>query len=696
MSCVDKLLEKYPQLKKSEAKRLVAELQKLRSIHEHDRAAYIEAAKKFTGNVETNQAKRLKSSVITTVRKQTALKRMYDPKVKNPAEGLLTMFESSSRPLPGADYTVEGVWKTNAIKYQSLMVNDFRQKRLLTEAMSGVHDPNVANEMAKLDVNGKYLKGVVQDPSPIVREIAQSMAMVNRNMIHLQRLAGSTIDRLPGYILRQTHDQNLILSHVKHWKDDIIKELDLEKSFGTTDDNVVRGILERTAEDLDSLSLDVAPGNLGGKRQFHFKDGASFWRYHQKYGGGGSLFDGISRSIENSSKSAALQEFFGPNPYNTIEELKELVKGVSPRDPKVLKTLAKVGHAVDRASGKGGRPGYGGSDLAFRSVQTAKTYGSLVLLGRAGLSAMYDIGTVMLSMATVDGKLIRNIPKAAISMLESLPPGQQKRVGELLSIMLDENRYIMNDLHLKPGSALKWFTDKYMIVNGVRPITKFNRTSGSRAALWQMKDLFTSSDLNVYQQNTLTRLGVTDSEVKILKGMAKRGEHIAPGTVAHATTEELGLPSGKEGLVAKNRLEQKLASYYYQKVNDVSSTPINKQFRQMQKFRPTDDPVRVAMEIMTWLKSAVHKTGYVTAKMLRNGSVDGKIATLNNFKLMGEGLTMYFLMAEAKRQLQAYMKGEEAEELTPDIAVQNLVESGIGGVATDLLLSNYGTGRSVS
>lgn len=157
--------------------------------------------------------------------------------------------------------------------------------------------------------------------------------------------AGALIGKMPGYIVRQSHDPLKIgRAGFEAWKNEIIDRIDWERTGG----------FELTGNDAEDMAAKVAwlsevygnlvsgvrvmqgektitrarRGNYGGnvasrlsqERVIHFASGEAWFDYNEKFGIG-TLQDAVVHGFSSSAQATALMRKFGPSPQAAVEKI---------------------------------------------------------------------------------------------------------------------------------------------------------------------------------------------------------------------------------------------------------------------------------------------------------------------------------------------------------------------------------------
>lgn len=229
---------------------------------------------------------------------------------------------------------------------------------------------------------------------------------------------GAFIEKLPGYIIAQTHEVTKLLPRpgetvdqaFDRWKNDIKPLLNWGRTAkGRPIDRVLReawdGLVSGVHLDYTS-GVGIATGGnkaqrLSNSRIFHFLDGEAFYKYNQMYGSGGLVW-GYMHGLERLSKNAALMGEMGVNPQKMIDDLNKTLKVKASRSKSAgaLRSMNLgnmethwddgVYNLFVEITGKNKVPG---NEILAKVGQTARGVNSTARLGMSTISSFSDIGT---------------------------------------------------------------------------------------------------------------------------------------------------------------------------------------------------------------------------------------------------------------------------------------------------------------
>ena len=277
--------------------------------------------------------------------------------------------------------------------------NALTKADLMPALQRGVLDRQIAAEMWEL---GKRNGKPGRTGSKEALEAARIIHRLQETMVARLNRAGAFIKRMPGYIVRQTHDMRLIgRAGFDAWYKDVWPKVDEMRTFNRilADDEreaIYRRLFNEFAAGRHPSALQdqawqaflPSGGNLAKRvsqhRELHFRSGEEWHAYHQKYGRG-TILEAVASAAQGNARAVALMETFGTNPEATLRRF------VEEADNRAAAIGAKTSEARNRfspdtlwaiVSGEGNRP----ADTALarlgnavRATQVASKLGSAVL-----------------------------------------------------------------------------------------------------------------------------------------------------------------------------------------------------------------------------------------------------------------------------------------------------------------------------
>lgn len=373
----------------------------------------------------------------------------------------------------------------------SSIMDDLERANLTKYVFDEANAMNMWLELGEIREGGK--PGITGD------DLARQAAEIFERHQEFARIEanrqGAHIDKLPGYVIAQTHDAAKLLPKVKHgqvnfedgfkqWCDFIYPRLNKAKTFGGLKGEAARKNLLReiytslvSGTHLDyEHGVGIATGGnradrVSNSRTLIFNDARASFEYNKQYGTFTNLTTGYFEGIRRLTRNSALIEKLGTNPEKTISDIHEYlkIKARNSGNPKAMADFklgdshrhwsSNLSEYYDTLTGKHNIPV---SETAAKLLQHVRTLNSMASLGMATVSSFSDIGA-QLSQAMFLGISQSHAFMNMIRMLtdvtrKGLTPGERALFSDLG--LLVEN--IAANLHdaLSQGSAGSGFLAK--------------------------------------------------------------------------------------------------------------------------------------------------------------------------------------------------------------------------------------------
>lgn len=217
-------------------------------------------------------------------------------------------------------------------KYNSGINYDFDQAGLVKFISSGSNDREIADAMWRIG-RGQKLDGMTGQSVEAAKIISkwQESARADENR------AGAWVGKVPGYIVRQSHDiLKIRAAGYESWRNAILPRLDDVTFDGITDrEKFLKNVYDGLASGVH-LSADKPDWMNGFKgsqnaakrasqeRVLHFKDGVSWHEYNQQFGTG-SLREALFGGLNNASRTTGMMRVLGTNPQNMFKYLADTI-----------------------------------------------------------------------------------------------------------------------------------------------------------------------------------------------------------------------------------------------------------------------------------------------------------------------------------------------------------------------------------
>ena len=375
------------------------------------------------------------------------------------------------------------------------------------------------------------------------RIIAEAMEKTNDHLRKQANKYGADIARIPGYLVKQSHDSMKIIRATKEaWVEDIMKYLDEERTFGRpmTDaakrkylNNVYKTLTTEQKHDdyVKDLSADPVfkgPGNLGKKlshhRSLHFKNGKAAWEYMKAYGRpdvGTSFFGGV----DMLSRSIAAMQHLGPNPKYMLDDLVKRARAKIGDNAKIANKIndAKLEHYYNRVTGAGSiLPVYHSKGfLLTRGINLLKNLSGAALLGGTTLTSVADIGTSSVRLSEVGMNFLEAHKSVLGGLLQGRRSGEKRQIADSLAVGMEhlisgvQSRFLGAEGMEGQGSFL---LSGVMRITGMNWLTDTLKTSVALSlSNFIARQIGKSFDgLNVTLRREMSAYGITADEFATL------------------------------------------------------------------------------------------------------------------------------------------------------------------------------------
>jgi len=365
-----------------------------------------------------------------------------------PDLGLESFLVGTNVARPGARRSVAAEQKQLSQAYIAGFLHDIEAEGLLPFLTKGDLDADIADSLWRIGMN-KPLDGLSKEAVSIAKIMQkyQETARIDANR------AGAFIRKLPGYVVRQSHDPYKIQrAGFKQWRDEILPLLD-ERTFEAGSD--VDGFLLATYNGLVSgVHLKVSTGQPNGfkgprnlakkvsaERVLHFKDGLAWNQYNKVYGTG-SLREAFLGGLDRSGDSTGMMRRLGTNPESNwnaaLDELQLDLKN----DPEGLRKFQqdRGGLLKTRFSEIDGTSRMAVNHVGARVASNLRAWQSMAKLGGAVISAVTDLPVAASEMRYQGKGMLSSMGTLIGGMVKGKKPAEQREILSTLGVFFDSVR----------------------------------------------------------------------------------------------------------------------------------------------------------------------------------------------------------------------------------------------------------------
>ncbi|OMG61462.1 hypothetical protein AUR59_020075 [Stutzerimonas balearica] len=426
-----------------------------------------------------------------------------------PDLGLESFLVGTNVARTGARRSVAAEQKQLSQAYIAGFLNDIEKEGLLPFLTRGDLDQDIADSLWRIGMD-KPLDGLSKEAVSIAKIMQkyQEAARIDANR------AGAFIRKLPGYVVRQSHDPYKIQrAGFQQWRDEILPLLD-ERTFEAGSDvdgfllatynNLVSGVhLKATTPEPTGFK---GPRNLAKKvsaeRVLHFKDGVAWNQYNKVYGTG-SLREAFLGGLDRSGDSTGLMRRLGTNPESNwsaaLDELQLDLKN----DPEGLRKFQqdRNGLLKTRFSEIDGTSRMAVNHVGARVASNLRAWQSMAKLGGAVISAVTDLPVAASEMRYQGKGMLSSMGALIGGMVKGRKPAEQREILSTLGVFFDSvrgevvSKFSADD---SLGGKMSRAQQLFFKLNG---LTWWTDTMRSTAALMMSHHLAYNRSLNWDQMN---------------------------------------------------------------------------------------------------------------------------------------------------------------------------------------------------
>lgn len=447
------------ELTEAETKQLSRELdRRARAIRATDTAlsledAALKAADELGKSVTLAAAIEKRNAAINLKRRSAALGFIRESFAADPALGLRSLLTGTQRSRLGARRSAAAEQEQLRGYYLSGLLADLERTGHLSILTSGAADRDVARALWRLDDPEPDVGGLMPQAVEIAKVVRkwQEVARVDANK------AGAWIGKLPGYVVRQSHDMwEIRRAGFEAWKAEVLPKLDLGRMAVDIDniDDYLREVYTGLATGLHlKTSPDAKAGAFKGpanlakrvsqERVLHFKDADAWHDYNQRFGAGNlreALFNGLSRSAD----STGLMRVLGTNPGANFDQLVDEIASGLRRDPEKLAKFAnEVGTPQSPGAVRNRLLQVDGSlripvnQMIARASSSFRAIETMAKLGGSVISSVSDIPVYASEMRFQGRGFLSSMAEAIGGLFKGRAKGEQREILSSLGVAFD-------------------------------------------------------------------------------------------------------------------------------------------------------------------------------------------------------------------------------------------------------------------
>lgn len=446
------------ELSKSEIKQLSNELEKRTRAAQAETTglsyedAALKAADSLGQQMKAAAAIERRNAAMNVKRLTDAVTFVKNSFGDDPALGMQSILTGSQRARTGARRSVAAEQEQLRGLYLGGLLTDLERSGELSILTSGSADLDIAKALWQLNSKEPDFAGLMPEAVKLAKVINkwQEIARVDANK------AGAWIGKLPGYIVRQSHDMWKIReAGFEKWRDDILPSLDLNRMGVVTDDvedylrEVWTGLatgqhLKATEEKAGAFK---GPANLAKRlsheRVLHFKDAEAWHKYNESYGAGNlreALFSGLMRSAD----ATGLMRTLGTNPGSTFDQIAASIAKDLRKDPEKLSkfvnsigTEAAPGSVRMRLMQVDGTLRIPVNQMLARASGSIRAVETMAKLGGSVISSVSDLPVYASEMRYQGKGFLSSLGEAMAGVVKGRAKGEEREILSSLGVVFD-------------------------------------------------------------------------------------------------------------------------------------------------------------------------------------------------------------------------------------------------------------------
>ena len=375
----------------------------------------------------------------------------------DPVKGLLSLLTGVISYKEGSRFSIDNIQQTYRSNYiggfnfdieKADLSNFFQDKNIHKDIFVEIMD----NPFLR-DEKGSFNRSVSGNEKAY--EIAKIIKKWNDIILQDKNDLGANIKKMPGYIFRQSHQQDKMLkaagkvttdeaSHKAAWISKIKSKLNHELTFkGEDADKVLSDIWTNLIDGkhIQSVygSMNYGSSNIPRRqranRVLHFKSGKDFYDYDQEFGIG-DLGKSLEFGFTKSAQDIGLVKQLGTNPKKNLETIINLLKNHYRGKGKNIKNLSydKIKNDFEQLDGSINIPDDATVAKIGAGIRTLQTIGKL---DQVTITSLTDI-VYMMAEANYQGMNIFGTFHSALKELKRVhSPAELKEILEPLNLGLE-------------------------------------------------------------------------------------------------------------------------------------------------------------------------------------------------------------------------------------------------------------------
>tara|TARA_R100000655_G_scaffold6152_1_gene18056 strand:- start:81 stop:2672 length:2592 start_codon:yes stop_codon:yes gene_type:complete len=422
----------------------------------------------------------------------------------NPQEGLISILVGTNRRVTGARSAVSVQQHASV----NQLIAGFNQKlrennvTVMFDKMDKETQRRVVRTMYELNQKKTYVEELtgleppVKETNPDILKLAKIMEEYSETIRLKLNDRGANIQKLWGYIVRQSHDPYSIRDAAKKlgknldeievdpnlkgtdinynknftaWKNFVLEKLDQERTFAGVDDTDQFMLFAYNSlvknENLRSDGADFSYGAKATKdvaksskfkRVLHFKTADDWFDYNDVFGVG-NLKESFFSGLQTAGRNMGIMDTLGTKPRENFEKVRKAI----------AKRMISEGRNQDKVSSGQFDKFLSVVDGSIYTVENfgvakysaiARALSSMAKLGGATISAAADIGLYGSEMRYQGRSFLGGMAEALKSLGRIKNTKQKKEIAEMLGFIADNTIYDIAGRYQVGDNLSKGFT----------------------------------------------------------------------------------------------------------------------------------------------------------------------------------------------------------------------------------------------
>jgi|TARA_A100001388_G_C28768542_1_gene502336 hypothetical protein len=422
----------------------------------------------------------------------------------NPQEGLISILVGTNRRVTGARSAVSVQQHASV----NQLIAGFNQKlrennvTVMFDKMDKETQRRVVRTMYELNQKKTYVEELtgleppVKETNPDILKLAKIMEEYSETIRLKLNDRGANIQKLWGYIVRQSHDPYSIRDAAKKlgknldeievdpnlkgtdinynknftaWKNFVLEKLDQERTFAGVDDTDQFMLFAYNSlvknENLRSDGADFSYGARATKdvaksskfkRVLHFKTADDWFDYNDVFGVG-NLKESFFSGLQTAGRNMGIMDTLGTKPRENFEKVRKAI----------AKRMISEGRNQDKVSSGQFDKFLSVVDGSIYTVENfgvakysaiARALSSMAKLGGATISAAADIGLYGSEMRYQGRSFLGGMAEALKSLGRIKNTKQKKEIAEMLGFIADNTIYDIAGRYQVGDNLSKGFT----------------------------------------------------------------------------------------------------------------------------------------------------------------------------------------------------------------------------------------------